>query len=235
MNYGEVRDRSLQLMNQYSLAGDVIERTYNNQADYLKRIPGLVDEAVMDIATEIRPIQEYRELRLDRTRDRLGMPTFVLPDDLMDIVPGGFLVVERDDEMPQYDSGWARPDEHHVIFPRRGKHFNGRVFLEYYRRPHSVMDCVREGCPFTGTTCDKTAPSEVEPPDCAPIDNDPITHSVIPYYVAAHLFLGEDNFAYASLYNEWMAKRGRLAQAPQPHRHTVVDTYHLDHMYDWGE
>ena len=234
MNYGEVRDRSLQLMRQYSLAGDPIERDYNNQADYLKAIPGLVDEAMMEIAN-IRYIDEYKELRLDPTIDRLGMPTYLLPDDLMDIMPGGFLVVEPGAETPSYDTGWAQPDERHIIFPKRGKHFRGRVFLQYYRRPHSIMDCMKDGCPLYGGECTAEAPSDVEPPDCAPLDNDPSTHTAIPYYVAAHLLLGEDSFGYASLYNEWVAKLGRMQKAPQPHRHIISDVYGMENMYDWGD
>ena len=52
-----------------------------------------------------------------------------MPDDLMDIVPGGLRVTENPREQPRLDSGYMRPDEHHIIFPKRGKHFHGKVFL----------------------------------------------------------------------------------------------------------
>ena len=40
MTYGEARDKTLQLINSYSLGGRVIESSYNEQQDYLNRIPG---------------------------------------------------------------------------------------------------------------------------------------------------------------------------------------------------
>lgn len=236
MNYGQVRDESLKLFNQYSLSGTPIEGTYNNQADYLRRIPGLVDSALWEISSGPRRIQEYKELRLDPTRDYMGMPTYKLPDDLMDIVPGGLLVVEHPREQPALDSGYMRPDEHHIIFPKRGKHFHGKVFLLYYRSPRSIMDCKNGAeCPITGGTCDCEDGEYGQPPDCAVLDNTPETHVPIPYYVAAHLLQGEDNFWYASLYNEWRTKLEFLGQAPQPHRHTVDDVYNLNYVFDWGE
>lgn len=329
MTYGQVRDESIKLYNQYSLAGEKIERTYNNQADYLIRIPGLVDEAMQEIASGPRRIQEYTELRLDPTRDSLGAPTYLLPPDLMDIVPGGFLVIEDKYAEPRYDSCWARPDEWHVVFSKRRPDWHGRVFLEYYRNPKSLLDIVRcgkaiekfeltvptgatsikiAGCsdhqapalytvsgdtetevtltvtsaavlngitgdvknldaleqkPKVGTasvTAGTTvrisgwakpgdgifafygsaglvsiAAAPYEPPDCTPLDNAPETHTPIPYYVAAHLILGEDAFSYGSLYNEWVAKLNRLYQLPQPHRNIVEDVYRLGYFFDWGE
>ena len=43
MTYGQMRDRVLMLLNQYSIAGGKIRVTYNNQADYLARVPGAVN------------------------------------------------------------------------------------------------------------------------------------------------------------------------------------------------
>ena len=48
MTYGQMRDRVLMLLNQYSIAGGKIRVTYNNQADYLARVPGEVNEALVD-------------------------------------------------------------------------------------------------------------------------------------------------------------------------------------------
>ena len=58
MTYGELRDRVLMLLNQSSVAGGKIQVTYNNQADYLARLPGAVDDALLYLATTAR--------RLDR-------------------------------------------------------------------------------------------------------------------------------------------------------------------------
>lgn len=237
MNYGQVRDAALKLMNQYSLAGTEIEGTYNNQADYLRRIPDLVDDALWVISSGPRRIQEYKELHLvPKENYRMGMPTYKLPEDLFDIVPGGLLVTENPHEQPSLDSGYMRPDEHHIIFPERGKHFHGRVFLLYYRKPRSIRDCKNGAeCPITGGTCNCEDGDYGQPPDCAVLDNQDDTHRPIPYFVAAHLLMQEDAFAYASLYNEWQTLLGSLYQAPQPHRHVVGDAYNFRYDVGWWD
>ena len=45
MKYGELRDQVLKLLNQYTVAGAPVAETYNNQADYLKRIPSFANDA----------------------------------------------------------------------------------------------------------------------------------------------------------------------------------------------
>jgi hypothetical protein len=236
LNYGQVRDAALKHMNQYSLAGTEIASTYNNQADYLRRIPELVDDAVWIIASGPRRIQEYKELRIDGNSTRMGLPQYKLPEDLWDIVPGGLLVVENQWEMPDLDSGYVRPDEHHIVFPARGPHFHGKVFLQYYRKPRSIRDCKNGAeCPITGGTCNCEDGEYGQPPDCAVLDNQDDTHRPIPYYVAAHLLMHEDTFAYASLYNEWQNLLGSLVQDPQPHRDVVGDAYNFRYDVGWWD
>ena len=57
MTYGQMRDRVLMLLNQYSIAGGKIRVTYNNQADYLARVPGAVNEALVYLATTARRLR----------------------------------------------------------------------------------------------------------------------------------------------------------------------------------
>lgn len=66
MNYGQVRDASLHLLNRFSIAGTGIAVTYNNQADTLAAIPSLVDSAQMEIATTVRPIIVMKKLTANR-------------------------------------------------------------------------------------------------------------------------------------------------------------------------
>ena len=49
MTYGELKNRVLELIFSYSVAGSQIPATYNNQADYIAMIPGLVNNGQMDI------------------------------------------------------------------------------------------------------------------------------------------------------------------------------------------
>ena len=45
MTYGELKRRVLQYIFSYTIAGDEIQLSYNNQADYVKLIPGLLNAA----------------------------------------------------------------------------------------------------------------------------------------------------------------------------------------------
>lgn len=68
MNYAWARDFTLQLMNQYSTAGAKVPESYNNQADYLVRIPKLLDDAQYYVATTAGKMREMVELdELTRT------------------------------------------------------------------------------------------------------------------------------------------------------------------------
>jgi hypothetical protein len=51
MNYKWARDYTLELINQYSIAGAVTPESYNNQADYLARIPKMLNDAQIYVAT----------------------------------------------------------------------------------------------------------------------------------------------------------------------------------------
>ena len=62
MTYQWARDFTLQLINQYSVAGVKIPETYNAQADYLKRIPKLLDDAQVYAATTAACIRELEPL-----------------------------------------------------------------------------------------------------------------------------------------------------------------------------
>lgn len=216
MKYGEIRDASLKLLNQYSLAGETIPETYNNQSDYIKRIPQLVDDAMWLIASGPRRLRTARVLDPDRSRDQDGMNRFMLPDDLMDIIPGGLFIVDHGEH--HYDTSYARLDERRILLPH---YTHGSVWLEYYRRPESVQ----EGVPTGGTL----------PADDYELDNSYETHRCIPYYVAAHLVMQDDAFLYASLYNEWQSMLGNLVEAPQPHRGIIEDAYGdpLNHFASW--
>lgn len=199
MTYGEIRDRALKLVNQYSLAGSTIDESYNNQADYLMRVPELVDDAQMVIASGPRPIRDSKVLEPRRAKDFCGMLEYRLPSDLMQIAPGGLLVLDGD--RAYYESGYMQPDDSRILLPRS---VTGTVRLEYYRRPQQIT------------------PGQKDDDE---LDNNPLTHNAIPYYVAAHLVMQDDAFAYSALYNEWQSQLNDMYQRPQPHRGLVHNAY----------
>lgn len=56
MNYGQIKHATMQLVYSDTIAGEDIASTYNNQADYLKAIPALVNDCEMYIATTVKRI-----------------------------------------------------------------------------------------------------------------------------------------------------------------------------------
>ena len=210
MTYGQVRDAALKLLHQYSLGDEIISRSYNDQGDYLRRIPELVDDALWIIASGPRRIHAAKCLSRVRSRDRGGMMCFSLPEDLLEIVPGGLLVLEAGES--RYESGYVRADDRHILLPRT----EGEIWLEYYRSPRSC----REAC-----ACADSA----EPGDCAELDGAPEAHRAAAYYVAAHLVLQDDETAYLALMKEWRELLRSLRGAVQPHRAVVRD------VYGWGD
>jgi len=208
MTYGQVRDAALKLLHQYSLGDEIISRTYNDQGDYLRRIPELVDDAMWIIASGPRRIHAAKCLSRVRSRDCGGMMCLALPEDLLDIAPGGVLVLEAGES--RYESGYVRLNDRRILLPRT----EGEVWLEYYRRPRSCRD-----------DCGNAA----EPCDGAELDNAPETHRAIAYYVAAHLVLQDDETVFLALMKEWRDLLRRMVGVPQPHRAVVRD------VYGWGD
>ena len=205
MTYGQIRDAALKLLQQYSLGDQPIPRTYNEQGDDLRRIPELVDDAMWIIASGPRRIHAAKPLERLPERDRGGMMCCSLPQNLMEIVPGGLLVLEEGE--PRYESGFVRCDEGHILLPRT----SGEVWLEYYRRPRAC--------------CDAIAPGQTEPCDQYDLDNTPDAHRAVPYYVAAQLALHKDETMHAALLRQWQELLLRLAPLPQPRRHLIGDVY----------
>ena len=103
MNYKWARDFALELINQYSIAGAVVPGSYNNQADYLLRIPKLLDDAQMYVATNqgrIRTSVYLSELESD---ERGGWTAYKLPKDCWQVCSSG--LVRLSDGTIAADSG----------------------------------------------------------------------------------------------------------------------------------
>ena len=89
MTYGELKNRVLELIFSYSVAGSQIPATYNNQADYIAMIPGLVNNGQMDIATSVKRIPAMAilsELESEQVGERI---LYQLPADCWMPFTGG--------------------------------------------------------------------------------------------------------------------------------------------------
>ena len=185
MTYGQVKSYILQLLNQETIAGGTVADNYNCQADYLLRIPHLINDAMTEIATTARKIPavlDLSEIPPEEFGDRLR---YQLPDDFYQFKSGGSLqladgrVVRT--EVVRMQGG------RFLLLPRRPA---GQVTVEYWRYPHLLSE----------------TPDELDE-----LDNEPETHQAVAYYAAAQMASHDNAFLYASLYNKYEDKLEKMS------------------------
>lgn len=184
MNYGQVRDQVLKLLNQETVAGTPVPGSYNNQQDYLNRIPALVNDALVEIATTARKIPDTLNLR-DLYREELGETVrYELPRKFFQFVTGS--IVKTTDGRILHTNLYSVQDRKFLLIPAAE---DGEYMVTCYRYPYLLPD---------------------DPKDDTPLDNSPETHSAIAFYVAAHLVIHDDAFLYASFYNKYEDKLAKM-------------------------
>ena len=185
MTYGEMKVFVLQLLHQYTVAGDEIPDTYNGQADDLLRIPLLTRDAVLYVTTTNRKLRAVAELAEPESSG--NMLAYDLPDDCYQLMNGGLIRTDTKGEVSRYHK-YRLVGGRQILIPKADK---GTYLLEYFRYPY-----LPEG-----------VPEEDDFLDCPPE-----AQSAVAYYVAAHLAMEDSSFQYASLYNEFEMKMARLQE-----------------------
>lgn len=210
MTYGQVRDASLRLINQYSIAGSNIALSYNNQEDYVKRIPSLVNDCLVYLSSSVRYLPAQVILDPAEGEDFGKYKRLRLPGDFYAAAGAGLLYTQRESR--------SRFMNYKLLLPSFiiiDKSLREPVLFEYFRTPYLI--------------------DNDEPDDDTSIDCDLDVQSAIPFYVAAHLVLYDDQFMYASLYNEFENKVDRLHSRPnEVIVGPVEDVYGMDDLYAWG-
>lgn len=199
MTYGEVRDAALQLINQYTIAGDKIAPTYNNQQDYLNRIPFLVNDAQMYIATTAKRIPASTPLSRLAYTEAGRWRIYRMPGDFFQFHNLSALVIHgheptrvpflRTEGSSQFMLSPGVPED---------------SIIDYYRYPNALA---------------------AEPADSEELDNTIETHQAIPYYVAAHIVMQDDPYQQASLYNEFETRMSRLGTPVTVEHIPIADSY----------
>ena len=193
------RDFVLQLLNQYSVAGSRVEESYNNQADYLAKIPRLLDDAQVYVATgtgKIRTLTEMASL----TKKKMGAwVLYELPADCWQVCSGG--LIRTDGPQLHRYSRYRLLGDNGIAVP---KELDGELMLEYFRYPALLGE---------------------DPAESAALDNTVEAQMALPYYTAAHLVMQDDAFAYSALMNEFEAKLARMGERRQAEITTVEDDY----------
>ena len=217
MTYGECRDLSLNLIHQDSIAGVPIPGSYNNQQDYLNKIPGLINAAQLDIATTKKPIPEEITLGELTREEKNGNYIYSLPANLWQRRGSG-LLVPIPAPGPYRGLRFARYNHMRMIGNTKlilTELLPDDTILEYYRYPQDLS---------------------MTPDDYDLLDNVPEAQAIVPYYVAAHVVMYDDAFLYATLENEYTARKESLRDLTRTEVDTVQDVYtdfDLDYHF-WG-
>jgi len=198
MNYGWARDFTLELIDQYSVAGAKVAPSYNNQADYLHKIPRLLDDAATLAATTNHKLRALLPLSELEREARGRWVVYTLPEDCWQMCGG---LVRFDEERLRRWHGFRLLGRDKFAVPAG---LTGGLGVEYFRRPRLLGE---------------------DPAEDAELDNTPAVQTALPYYAAAHLVMLDNAFAYASLYNEFEGKLAVPGELPQAEIHAVEDVY----------
>lgn len=177
MNYGQARDQVLRLLNQYTVAGVPVPETYNNQKDYLLRIPGLLNDAMMEIATTVRLIGVTVALNTLESTDLGQQIRYTMPQDFYRLRSGD--VVRTVEGQVLHTRHYLLQGKSYLLVPKEEA---GDFSVTYYRYPTLLPD---------------------KPSDTAPLDNTPETHLALPYYAAAMLCAHDEPYLSALLQNKF--------------------------------
>ena len=199
MLYSEIKRETLGHLNQYSIAGTPVAASYNNQADYLNRIPLLINEGVMNIRTLVKP--EPVVYPLLSGEEYGDMIRYDLPNDFWSLRTGGVTVI-RDGKFRRTNQ-YMLQGKKTILIPKAAQ---GSYTVEYYKYPAQL--------PTNGSLNDDYD---------LPEDREVIQAAT--YYAAAQLALMDDEFVYASLYNDYESRLGRIGGRATAEFQTTQDVY----------
>ena len=200
MTYGELKNRVLELIFSYSVAGSQIPATYNNQADYLAMIPGLVNNGQMDIATSVKRIPAITLLE-DLEQETVGERVlYKLPADCWLPFTGGLLLPDS----RRYNRYFGyRFIGSRIELPL---HAPSGLALEYWRYPERVS---------------------AQTADSVELDNTPDVHECLVFYVAAHLLAYDDAYRYTTFLNMYEERISRLKEPIWIEPGPIEDVYRM--------
>lgn len=134
MNYQWAQDTVLKLIDRYSVAGTPMALSYNNQADFVAKIPALLDDALSLIAATVRKMPKTVRLK-DLACETVGeMRVYTLPEDCLQVCPSSA-------------EGAGLLDDSHLALTGGA----GDGMLTYYRRPVLLGDAPASETELDGT------------------------------------------------------------------------------------
>lgn len=210
MTYGEMKSKILQLMNQYTVAGSEVALSYNNQSDYVLRIPGLINDAMAKITTGVRPLRKTVALADLEHEPKGDYTLYTLPEDCWQLTGAGLIHYTRD--------CIQRFHKYHHIGEKQ-------IAVPNYIRPEVMVEYFRY---FT--------PLPTSPADNFQLDGPYEAQVAATYYAAAYLLQYDDPYGYQTCYNEFEDRLASIAERPQIEMTVVEDIYSpdIDAGWRWG-
>lgn len=199
MNYLEFKNRVLDLLNQRTIAGNDVALSYNNQADYVLRIPGLLDSAQKALATTVKRIYAEFPLDWDAAEQRNGFYIFTMPADFFEMVGRGIPVMCNGEFKMYHRYRWMGRNK--LVIPAADK---ADMVVHYHRYPEVVP---------------------AKPADDFMLDNEPDAQDAAVYYVASNLVVHDNAFLAAQFYNEYETRRVQMVERPQTEFESIEDLY----------
>ena len=199
MTYGEIQRAVLELINQYSIAGETISPAYNNQSDYIHRIPNLINQALVRIRIGPRPEAVFRHLENGDVHTDSGITVYRLPADFWALKSGGMTRMERGTLRPT-NRYWLRGRREIAVPTAEDEGY----YCEYYRLP-ALLD------------------ADIAPGDPVAEDDEVVQAAIL--YAAAFLVLPDDTAAYEALFQEYEDRLSLLRLPVTAEVRPVEDVY----------
>lgn len=198
MEYSAVKRAVLELIDQYSVAGEQVALSYNNQSDYVHRIPNLINHGIMDIRMTVKPKLAVRELRVDNPTDHTqsAWQSFPLGPDFRQLVSGGVRLMT--DSGPQPRNTYRLTGDNRIWLPP------GHWLVEYERFPEQLP---------------------ADPADTYDIDEPPDILQAAFYYAAAYLVQREDEFMFSTFNAEYVDRKENLRPRLSAESVPIADVY----------
>lgn len=197
MNYRMIRQQVLQLLNQHTISGSPIPAVYNNQQDYLNKIPSLCNDAMMEIATTVRKLPAM--LVLSEGEEMGDLLRYELPEDFYQFASGDTLQTLEGKVL--HSNRYLLHGTTFLLIPKEEA---GTYTFVYYRYPRLLSE---------------------DPADETELDGDPETHYAIPFYIASLLAAHDDPYLCTLLMNKYEDKLRKMMPKLSAEVHAVRDVY----------
>ncbi len=201
MTFKEFTDLVLQHLDQYSVAGELIPKDYNNQEDYTNRIAPLANIALRTIATQAEPLTGMFDAEtpgIEMQTLSNGLTKIKMPSDFYRMTGNGLPTFHGDVDFAKNMN--YRHITANEILVRTAELPN--LIITYYRYPRAVHGYATEILDASDAAA-----------DCAS------------FYVAAQLARYDNPYAYQSLYNEFETMMARLRKPISTEAEEVLDVY----------